>query len=154
MWRDHPIIQRNKPTERVGRGEGMWVCVKGGGGDQNLKKGDRQYRRGVDKIGGFETLYQLCPVFTKNISSTLGTMFHCTESIETNLKSLRSWQQLFEKLWNQLSLCKCDLGFKWFLGNILRMVECEYLLVFWYIFILFFFYIPYLSLVQHPAHSL
>ena len=66
----------------------MWVCVKGD--DQNLKKRDRQYRRGLDKIGGLETLYQLCAVFTKDISSTLGTMFHCTESIETNLKSVRS----------------------------------------------------------------
>ena len=147
---NHSEKQANRKS-REGR-ECVGVCE--GGDDQNLKKGDRHYRRGLNKIGGFEALYQLCLVFTKNISSTLGTMFHCTESIETNLKSLRSWQQLFEKLWNQLSLCKCDLGFKWFLGNILRMVECEYLLAFWYIFILFFFYIPYLSLVQHPAHSL
>ena len=54
MWCNHPFSQRSKTTERA-VGMGLEATRKRGGAGQNLKKGSRQYRGDLHKIGGFKT---------------------------------------------------------------------------------------------------
>ena len=60
MWRDHPLSQRNRPTERtVGVGVGGDREVKEGGWTK-LEKWKVDNMGGLHKIGGFAPLCQLC----------------------------------------------------------------------------------------------
>ena len=52
MWRDHPFNQRSKTTERA-VGVGMGVHRRDGRLDK-VGKGGRQYKGGLQKIGGYD----------------------------------------------------------------------------------------------------